>query len=736
VPGDGARVNPEHLRVRRAKLIPMVATNLSAERGRARILAPLAARFLAERERWALWFPVLMGIGIGIYFWLKQEPPIWVGASALAAGLAVLVVALRARLDLTVAGAVLALTLGFAAAQFQAWIVAAPVLEHRLGPVEVMGRLVAIEPLPEGARLIIAPRTIHDRRAGDLAPRDLPARLRVSLRRDVPNLAPGDWVRVLAMLYPPPPPSMPGAYDFERRAWFERLGAVGYVYGGAERVTPPAGEAEASTWRQSVEALRNGVARRIRAALPGRSGAIATAIIVGETHAIAADDVAAFRDAGLAHILVISGLHMGMVAGIAFFALRALLALIPRIALYYPTKKFAATGALFVIFFYLLLSGATVSSRRAFVMVGLVLLAILVDRVSISPRALAVAAVAVLLMTPDAAAGPSFQMSFSAVACLIAFYEAMRPRISAWHRDAGALRRALLYVLGLAFTTMVTTAATAPFTIYHFNRFPIYSVIANAVAVPITGFWVMPWGILACLLMPLGLERLALAPMGKGIEALQWIGHHVTSWPDAVVHLPSLPALGLAAVAFGGLWLCIWLGRWRWWGLAPVALGLASLLFVRPPDLLVSGDMRVVAVRLPDGSYAPSTRRGAAMVEESWIRRAAADLASSWPESGAVAGDALRCDARGCIYRARGQRVALIRDGAALEDDCGAADLVVSPVEAHRLCTAAQVIDRSDTDREGGQAVWLDPAGITIETVRQWQGDRPWSPHRSETARN
>jgi competence protein ComEC len=678
---------------------------------------------------------VLMGIGIGIYFWLPQEPPFWVGASAFALGVAALVAAWRARLDLTLAGAVLALALGFAAAQFQAWIVAAPVLQHRLGPAEVTGRLVAIEPLPDGARLVIAPSTIHDRRTGDLAAKDLPARIRVRLRNDNPNLAPGDRVRLLAMLYPPPPPSMPGAYDFERRAWFERLGAVGYVYGGAERLTPPSGK-QAGTWHQAVEALRNGVARRIRAALPGSSGAIATAIIVGEAHAIPADDVAAFRDAGLAHILAISGLHMGMVAGIAFFALRALLALIPRVALYYPTKKFAASGALFVIVFYLLLSGASVSSRRAFVMVGLVLLAILVDRISISPRAIAVAAVAVLLMTPDAAAGPSFQMSFSAVVCLIAFYEAMRPRISVWHRDAGALRRAGLYVLGLAFTTMVTTAATAPFAIYHFNRFPIYSVIANAVAVPITGFWVMPWGILACLLMPLGLERLALLPMGKGIEALQWIGHHVTSWPDAVVHVPSLPALGLASVAFGGLWLCIWLGRWRWWGMAPIALGVASLIFVRPPDLLVSNDMRVVAVRLPDGSYAPSTRRGAAMVEESWTQRAATDLAPSWPESGAVGGDALRCDAEGCFYRARGRKVALIRDGSALADDCGAADLVVSPVAAHRLCSGAQVIDRTDTYREGGHAVWLDPSGITIETVRQWQGDRPWSPHYSATARN
>jgi competence protein ComEC len=698
------------------------------------ILTPLAARFLAERERWALWFPVLMGVGIGAYFSLASEPAWWIGASGVAAATLALAIAWRARVDLTASGAVFALTLGFAAAQFQTWMVAAPVLEHRLGPAIITGRLVSVDPLPQGARLVIAPTEIKDGRAGDLDAAHLPAQLRVRVRRGDPGVVPGDRVSLRAMLMPPPAPSMPGAYDFERRAWFDRLGAVGYALGGVRSLEPLAGEAPGA-WRQGVEALRDTVARRIRAALPGRSGAIATAMIVGETRAIAPDDVAAFRDAGLAHILVISGLHMGLVAGIAFFALRALLALIPRLALNYPIKKFAAVGALFVIFFYLLLSGATVSSRRAFVMVGLVLLATLVDRISISPRAIAVAAVAVMLMTPDAAAGPSFQMSFSSVACLIAFYEAMRPRLAGWHRDAGALRRAGLYVLGLAFTTMVTTAATAPFTIYHFNRFPIYSVVANALAVPVTGFWVMPWGILACLLMPLGLEKLALVPMAQGIDAISWIGHNVTSWPAAVMHVPSLSAGALGLVAFGGLWLCIWLGRWRWWGLAPIALGFLTLLAARPPDLLISGDMRLIAVRTPDGSYAPSTTRGAATIEDVWTRRAAATLAPAWPQTGTAASGALQCDAEGCFYRARGQTVALIRDGAALAEDCPVADLVVSPVAAHRSCHGARMIDRIDTYRAGGHAVWLGPSGITVETVRDWQGDRPWSPRYSGAAR-
>jgi competence protein ComEC len=701
------------------------AGDLVLERRRT-ILAALSERLLAERERWPLWFPVLMGGGIASYFMLDAEPARWIGGAMLALASVALLLAWRLERQLIPCWAIFALALGFAAAQFEAWWVAAPVLNHRLGPVDITGRLVSVDPLPEGARLVIAPD-----RVGTLPPDQMPARLRVRLRKGDSVVMPGDWLSVRAMLSEPPAPSIPGAYDFERAAWFQRLGAVGYALGAPKAVEPPPGQSP-NWWQHAVEALRATVTQRIRAALPERSGAIAAAIIAGQTHDIAPDDVGAFRDAGLAHILVIAGLHMGMAAGFAFFSLRALFALIPPIALNRPIKKWAATGALGVTFVYLLLSGATVSSRRAFVMIGFVLLAILVDRVSVSARAIALAAVTVLLMTPDVATGPSFQMSFAAVACIIAFYETMRPRLAAWHRDAGPLRRLGLYILGLAFTTLVTTLATAPFTIYHFNRFPLYSIVANAIAVPIAGFWVIPWAIAACIMMPFGTEKLALVPMSWGIDAISAIGHWVTSWPAAVVQAPTPSSLALALIALGGLWLCIWLGRWRWWGLALIVLGIANIALTRPPDLLVAGDMRLIAVRAGDGTYLPSTSRGEAALADEWTRRAATRLGPVWPTSGSAGGDVLQCDAEGCIYRAHSETVALIRDGAALAEDCGSADLVVSPVAAHRACRGARVIDRIDAYDNGGYAVWLDPANITVDTVRAWQGDRLWSPRRTQ----
>ncbi|HKR20354.1 MAG TPA: ComEC/Rec2 family competence protein [Stellaceae bacterium] len=681
----------------------------------------LHAVLAAERERWPLWLPAFMGAGIGTYFWLSFEPAAWVGATLLGVAIVVLGASWRYGGWRWPAAAVMALAFGFAAAQFEAHSVAAPVLGHRLIGV-LAGRVLAVDPLPEGSRLTIAPTSL-----GDLASADLPARVRVRLRHGDGGVMPGDGVRLRVSLEPPPAPAMPGAYDFQRRAWFERLGGVGYALSAPERVETPGSGAIA----EAIEAVRHGVTRRIRAALPGPDGAIAAALITGETHAIPPDDAGAFRDAGLAHILVIAGLHMGMVAGICFFALRALFALIPAIALNHPTKKYAAALALLLTFLYMLLSGTTVSSRRAFVMTALALVAVLLDRLSLSARALALAAVAIMLMTPDSATGPSFQMSFAAVAALVAFYEAWRARLAAWHRAAGALKRLGLYAVGIAFTTIVTTVATAPFTVYHFNRLPLYSVAANVVAVPITGFWVMPWAITACLLMPLHLESVALMPMSWGIDAITAIAKGVTSWPGAVLTLPSMPAWGIAVAAVGGLWLAIWRRRWRWWGVLPLAFGVLSAGLGRPPDILISGDAKLVAVRATDGTYLPSKAKGERTTSDSWTKRAATTMGSAWPDTGPSADGLLACNAGACRYSAHGAVVTLLRNPDAFDRAQCQVDLVIAPVPAWNVCPGARIVDRIDAYRDGGYAVWLDAGSVRLESVRDYQGARLWSPRRT-----
>ena len=379
--------------------------------------------------------------------------------------------------------------------------------------------IASVEPASNRREIVFVDTGVEDYQTliAGLDPDRTPARVRLRLSaRQGAAAEIGAWVELRAVLRPPSPPVAPGAFDFQRHAYFQRLGGVGFAVTVARRTAPP-GEVQASVfapWRLALAGLRIEIADRIRAALDGPAGAVAAALMTGDRRAIPAHVLADMRDSGLAHLLAISGLHVGLVAAILFFGLRAALALVPKVALRYPIKKWAAAAALVGAFGYVLISGASVSTQRAFLMVGVVLLAVMVDRTAISMRLVAWAALIVLAMAPESLLGPSFQMSFAAVVALVAAYEVLRRRLSAWRAEAGTLRRAGLYLVGVGITTIVATAATAPFAVYHFNRFAEYGLAANLAAVPLTALWVMPWAMAAFCLMPAGLEAVALTPMG------------------------------------------------------------------------------------------------------------------------------------------------------------------------------------------------------------------------------
>jgi competence protein ComEC len=681
----------------------------------------LAAQLEAERDRWLLWIPVALGAGIGAYFWLDAEPPLSPALVVLAAAAVAAVLARRRPALLALGVALVAASLGFAAAKVATILAAAPVLERRIGPLEVEARVLEVELFPEGARVLAAPRGLG------------PERIRLRLKRGGPPPDPGDWVRIRAVLMPPPPPVLPGAYEFQRQAWFERLGAVGFAIGPARLIDPPTGEGP-SSWQLGIARLRHAVTERILAVLPGGVGGVAAALVTGERGPIPAELNAAYRDSGLAHLLSISGIHMSLVAGIAFVAIRALLALIPPLVLRWNVKKGAAALALLLIVAYTVLSGASVPAQRSCLMTGLALLAVMIDRLHLSMRVVAWAAVAVMLVTPSGILGPSFQMSFAAVVALIAFYESCGARLSAWHAERGPIGRFGFYFAGLALTTVIATLATTPFSVFHFNRFALHGLAANAVAVPLTGFWVMPWAMVACLLMPFGLESWGLVPMGWGVALINAVALDVAAWPAATIAIGALPPAGLVFLTLGGLWLSIWRRAWRVWGLVPIIAGAATLFLERPPDVILSDDAKIMAVLARDGTYMLSGGRSGSLLEETWTRRGGTEPGPRWPKLGRSADDSLACDALGCIYDARGKRVALVRHAAALKEDCRA-DLVVSAVPARKICRRrAGVIDRFDVWRNGAYAVWLAPDRIEARSVRAWQGDRPWVPRRRGAA--
>ncbi len=686
----------------------------------ARIGRRFAEVVVAERERWSLWTPVGLGTGIALYFALPFEPSIWLGLSSTALALGAVAVA-RGRPAWMIAALACALVVvGFTVAGLRTHSLAAPILAKPLRPALVSGRVVESAVRKGGRRLVL------DRvRIARVDAAATPLRVRVSVRRADSVLAPGDWVSVRAVLSPPPEPAAPGAFDFARKAYFARIGAVGFALGPARVMAAPAGAA-GYDWRAAIGRLRHAVTARLLAGLDGQAGAVAAALLTGERGAIADDVLAAMRDAGLAHLLAISGLHLGLVATILFFAVRALLALSEALALRFAIKKWAACAALAGTFLYLLLAGATIPTQRAFLMSGLVIVAILLDRTGVSMRSVAWAAVAVLLLRPESLLSASFQMSFAAVTALVAVFERYRDREARRVRER-APRRVLAYVVGVAVVTLVAGLATAPFAVYHFNRLAVYGLAANLLAVPTTAMWIMPWGIAALALMPLGLEALALAPMGWGIDVVIAVARTVAGWPGSVVLLPAMPSAALVLAAAGGLWLCLWRRRWRWLGLLAFAAGLASAGLTRTPDVLVDGKAKLFAVRTADGGLAISSRRTARYTGDIWLRRNGQAGARPWSGDG----PGLRCDAIACIYRSAGRVVALVRDGRALAEDCRVADVVVSAVPMRRYCASARVaIDRVDLACAGTHALYLEESGVRIETVAARRGDRPWSRRR------
>lgn len=691
------------------------------------IVSRVAACLIADRDRWVLWTPVGLGVGVGLYFALPTEPPFLVGPAILVAVLALGLLGAgpteRRRVGVQYVALIIGvIAAGFTLAQIRTAMVAAPTLTKRVGPTSVTGRIVRLETLPGGVRL-----TLDQLRIGRLDSEQMPERVRVRLRGEQPALHPGDWVLVRAVLNPPPSPASPGAFDFQRQSFFKSLGAVGFAVSKARVVTKAEekGFAGLSLWLAS---LRMTVAERVRDHLDGATGAVVVALMTGERGAIPKPVMTAIRDSGLAHLLAISGLHIGLMAGFLFISIRGLLALVPPVALRYPIKKWAALVSIAGAGAYVLLAGSTVPSQRAFLMIGLVLLAVIMDRRGLSMRLVAWAALVILVLQPESLLGASFQMSFAAVMALVATYELVREVRPFSGEPPTFLGRVLLYFGGVALTTLVAGLATAPLALFHFNRFADYGLAANLLAVPVTAMWIMPCALAALLLMPVGLSGLALTPMGWGVDVVIWVAEKVASWPGAVTLMPTMPTWGLVSIALGGTWLCLWKGSWRYWGFVGVITGMATMFVVDAPDVLVDGRGKLLAVRGASGNLAVSSLRSASFTRESWLRRGGQESKPSlWPQTGFSNDGHLACDVLGCIYRASGHVVALARSPEALFEDCQTANVVISTVPVRGPCPHAQtVVDRFDLWRSGAHALWLKQGSVRVESVDGYRGNRPW----------
>jgi competence protein ComEC len=692
--------------------------------------AHLAGGARATLERWFAvdtaagrllpWLPVCFGLGIVVYFTAEHEPVLWAGI-ALAGILFLLTCIARARpLAFPLLIGATAATAGFAVATIKTARIAHPVLQHSAWNVPLSGFIEVREEREKTDRIVVRVHSIEGRL------RDAPERVRLSTKK---RMAPpvGTFVQVMARLNPPLRPLRPGGYDFSRDLYFQRIGATGFVTGAIRIAAPPVPPSAWVRYATAIAKMRAVIDTRIRAALSGDEAAIASALLTGTRDAISTPVNDAMFISGLGHVLSISGYHMAVVAGVVFFAVRALLALVPVLAMRYAIKKWAALAALCAALFYLLLSGAEVATQRSFIMTAIILIGVMVDRAALTLRNLALAALAVLVFLPEAVVHPSFQMSFAATLALISAYERGIP----WMQAGADTRRGARIALwgGREIATMIIVSlaagcATMPYVGYHFHRLGPYGVIANVLAMPIVSALVMPAGLLAIVAIPFGLDGPLWRLMGLGIDWMIWVCQFVASLPGAVGRIVAFGTGPLLICTTGLLVLCLLRSPLRWAGAAVIAAASVSALLAPAPDVYVGNRGDVVAVRGASGRLSVMrAANGDTFPVREWL---AADADARAPHDPSLK-DGVACDEIGCVARLRdGAIVALPFAAEAFAEDCRRALLVVSQRTAPPSC-AATAIDRTVWRQAGAAALYR--AGRRWERVVAYPPgyDRPWA---------
>jgi competence protein ComEC len=666
------------------------------------------------------WVPTAFGTGITFYFAADHEPVLAVAAVA-AAGLCIAAFLLRRHKVFPFAVMVTSMAAGFATATWKTARISHEVLAKPAYSVSLSGFVEARDIRERTDRFVLRVAQIDGPRLQTRL-----ERVRLSVRKGAAP-AVGSFVEMKARLQPPLAPLRPGSYDFGRDLFFQGIGASGFVTGSIKAREPPAAGGLSLRYAAFMQNLRDAIDARIRTTLDGDKRAIATALLTGRRDAITTPVNDAMFISGLGHVLSISGYHMAVVAGVVFFAIRALLALVPALTVTFPIKKWAAAVALAAAAFYLLLSGNDVATQRSFYMTAVVLIAVMVDRRAVTFRTLALAAMAVLILVPEALVHPSFQMSFAATLGLVAMVQIGMPRLFATPENSAVAKIALWggrELMTLALASLIAGLATTPYAAFHFHRVTPYGLLANLAAMPVVSAVVMPAGMLGLVAMPFGFDSFFWWLMGVGIDWMIAVTVWVAALPGAIGRVTAFGVGPLIVSSLGIVLLGLLRTPLRWTGAALLVMSVIWAFSLPRPDVLISGDGHNVAVRGHDGRlHLMKAAKDAFLVKE-WLaadgdERQAGDASLS---------EGVSCDDEGCVMQmADGRLAALSLKPDGLADDCARAALIVTARPVPATCQAT-VIEQKRLRAQGAMALRRTRNGFVAEAVKPRGTNRPWSP--------
>ncbi len=681
-----------------------------------------AAEFLEnwldkERDQLPLWTPV--GLGIGICCWdTYGNHGIWyAGIAAAILILCGFALGTARRVGAVMRFGGVAILVGFLCIMSKSWLLGAVPLE-KLQISEFYGRIAAVEPI--AARDIIRLKLETDKHAG------LPAIVRVNLTPEQyrPDYTPGAILRLRARLVPPAQPALPSGYDFARRAWFSEIGATGTALGSVQLYEPARNPPVLASIRQRLSS-------HIQEKLPGASGTIAAALATGDQGAILEDDAQAMRNSGMAHLLSISGLHVTAVVGAIFLLVSRMTALSSYVALRLPVPIIAACAAAVAAVGYTLLTGSEVPTIRSCVAAILILLALILGRDALSLRLIAFGASVILIFWPEALAGPSFQLSFAAVATIIILHDTQFVRKLSSNPEDSWIKVIFRNLLMLLITGIAIEFVLAPIALYHFHKTGLYGALANIIAIPLTTFVTMPAEALALLLDVAGLGGPFWWVAGLSIDIILIMAHYISALPGAISMLPPMPTWAFVAMVFGVLFTGLLKTRVRYIGILPFAIGFIAMLTAPNPDILITGDGKHMALVGKDGHIALLRDRAGEYVRDTLSETAGVAEEpvniEDWPGT--------RCTADSCVMQVGSSKslitILALRSryripAMELAAACKRADLVVSERWLPASCAPRWLkLDRRKLTETGGIAIYLSDRRIV--SVAEQSPGAPWN---------
>lgn len=673
-----------------------------------------------EQQRWFIWLIAFFGAGIVMFHalnWRISMPFLLIFCCFLA----ILGLFLHQKRHFFAVFLVfLTLFIGFFTANLEYLRVKTNIIERPLYKTNIEGIISNIELFSDQhSRILIEPSHIESLMGGGL-----PTYIRVNLPQHQQDLQIGDEIFVTAQLFPLPQAAIIGGYDFGKGLYYQSIGAVGSI---AKKYLPMRHEASGNIFHKFKNLFYNmrlSLANVINKNLDGVSRDMTLAILVGIKMDRESESYLALRNVGLAHLLAISGLHMGFAMGMIFYFMRLIMALIPFGILRFSTKKLAAIISIISGLFYLLLTGGSLATERAFIMASLIMLAVLMDREALTMRNLALALLLMLILSPSAIMNVGFQMSFAATAVIIAYFEWQKNRDFIDVQDGEALKlfshqtgfgRFILTLRDWFMIPLLTGLVTMPISIYHFSTMQTGGFIANLFVVPIFGLLVMPIGIISLLLSALGLEKYPFDFLSYIIEYIYIFANFVAEYSHLNEHIAKLNWQILLVLLLGFLWLIIWQNRWRYFGV--LALLILPLLPLYAPMPLIyigevsSGKLSNMLLKGTDGHYHLQSGTRGKFAAKIWLDYVG-EIYDKKAKNLKPNATYMQCDEVACIAKIADlptykNQLTIALHAAAFEAECGNSAIIIS-AKFYNFPPCETSLQLTQDDLTNGLAIYWD----------------------------